>query len=77
MLLSKETLTNRYDSKSTVADVFKCNVKCSARYAAVIGQVPEWHPYLVGSLWLSKALAAQPFVDLPDPLRTIVKVFLL
>lgn len=43
-------------------------------YAAVIGQVPEWHPYLVGSLYLMKFLAWQTVVKVPDPLRTVVKV---
>ena len=44
------------------------------KYAAVIGQIPEWHPYLMGNLWISKSMAAQPFVKVPDPLRTIVEV---
>jgi hypothetical protein len=42
--------------------------------AATIGQVPEWHPWLMGSKWLRWVLATQPFFRVPDPLRTVVKV---
>lgn len=42
--------------------------------AATIGQVPELHPWLLGSKWLPKLLATQPFIRVPDPLRTVVKV---
>lgn len=43
-------------------------------YAGLIGQVPALHPWLMGNLWLLKLLAAQPFVKVPDPFRTIVQV---
>lgn len=42
--------------------------------ASTIGQVPEWHPYLMGNKWVAKSLAAQNLVRIPDPLRTIVTV---
>lgn len=44
--------------------------------AATIGQVPQWHPWLMGSRWLPWVLETQPFFRVPDPLRTVVKVFL-
>jgi hypothetical protein len=44
------------------------------KYAALAGQVPGVHAWLMGSRLVGKFLAAQPFVDVPDPLRTIVEV---
>lgn len=44
------------------------------KYAAVVGQIPALHSWLMGSRFVSKCLSEQPFVDIPDPLRTIVKV---
>ncbi|KAL3442486.1 cytochrome P450 [Aspergillus insuetus] len=43
------------------------------KYAALAGQVPAVHRWLMGSRLVAKFLAAQPFVDVPDPLRTIVE----
>lgn len=62
-------LEERRDVGGMIGDIEKV-----LKYAAMIGQIPEWHPYLVGNLWLSKILAAQTLVKVPDPLRTIVKV---
>ena len=62
-------LEERRDIGNMISDIEKV-----LKYAATVGQIPEWHPYLVGNLWLSKVLASQPFVKVPDPLRTIVKV---
>ncbi len=42
--------------------------------AAAVSQVPGLHPWLMGSSWLPKLLAAQPFFRAPDPLRTVVRV---
>lgn len=45
----------------------------SLRYAGTIGQVPELNGWLMGNRWVAKFLAMQPFVNVPDPLRTIVE----
>ena len=44
------------------------------QYAATIGQIPELHQWMLGSLWVTKFLKAQPFLRVPDPLRSIVDV---
>ena len=44
------------------------------RYSGTVSQIPEVHPWLLGSLWVTKLLAAQSFMRVPDPLRTIVEV---
>ena len=44
------------------------------QYAGIIGQIPALHPWLMGSRRVMKFLVTQPFVNVPDPLRTIVKV---
>ncbi|KAK6819176.1 hypothetical protein RU639_008065 [Aspergillus parasiticus] len=49
------------------------SIDSALRYAALAGQVPAVHGWLMGNRWVSRFLAAQPFVDIPDPLRTIVK----
>ena len=41
---------------------------------ATIGQVPSFHPWLLGSKWLPMLMQWQPFFRAPDPLRTVVKV---
>ncbi|CAL5872999.1 uncharacterized protein PFLUO_LOCUS7268 [Penicillium psychrofluorescens] len=61
-------METRQDFKGMIADI-----EMVLQYAGTIGQVPALHPWLVGNLWLSKFLAAQPFVKVPDPLRTIVQ----
>lgn len=43
-------------------------------YAGIIGQIPAFHPWLMGNSWVMKFVAHQPFVTVPDPLRTIVNV---
>ncbi|KAF9891574.1 hypothetical protein FE257_003585 [Aspergillus nanangensis] len=43
------------------------------QYAALAGQVPWIHSLLMGNRWFGGFLAAQPFIDVPDPLRTIVQ----
>jgi hypothetical protein len=37
-------------------------------YAGIVGQVPEFHPWLMGNLHVSKFLASQPFFQVPNPL---------
>ncbi|KAE8423593.1 cytochrome P450 [Aspergillus pseudocaelatus] len=49
------------------------SIDSALRYAALAGQIPVVHHWLMGNRWVSKFLAGQPFVDIPDPLRTIVK----
>jgi hypothetical protein len=48
------------------------DIGVALRTAAVIGQIPEWHPWLLGNKWVAKFLAAQPLVAIPDPFRTVV-----
>ncbi|KAE8341952.1 hypothetical protein BDV24DRAFT_150746 [Aspergillus arachidicola] len=49
------------------------SIDSALRYAALAGQIPTVHGWLMGNRWVSRFLAAQPFVDIPDPLRMIVK----
>ena len=42
------------------------------RAGAIIGQISNWHHWLMGNKWVAKAIASQPFIAVPDPLRTIV-----
>lgn len=44
------------------------------RYGAVVGQVPAVNGWIMGNRYVSKFLSTQPFVDVPDPLRAIVRV---
>ena len=44
------------------------------KYAGVVGQVPELHPWLAGNQSLMKILRQVPFLKIPDPLRVIVQV---
>lgn len=50
------------------------SIDSALRYAALAGQIPAVHPWLMGNRWVAKLLTMQPFVNIPDPLRTIVKV---
>lgn len=45
----------------------------SLRYAGIVGQVPELNCWMMGNRWVSSLLATQPFVNIPDPLRTVVQ----
>ena len=49
-------------------------IEGALKYAGIVGQIPALHGWLMGSRLVSKCLSEQPFVDIPDPLRTIVKV---
>lgn len=62
-------MEHRQDVGNMIDDISKALV-----VAATVGQVPEIHPWLMGSRWLPKLLAWQPFFRIPDPLRTIVQV---
>ncbi|KAJ5365242.1 cytochrome P450 [Penicillium concentricum] len=42
-------------------------------YAGIVGQVPTLHRWLMGNRWVARILTAQPFVEVLDPLRTIVQ----
>ncbi|KAJ6000548.1 cytochrome P450 [Penicillium waksmanii] len=46
------------------------------KYVGVVGQVPALHPWLMGNSWVAKLLTAQPFIEIADPLRTMVNVSL-
>jgi Cytochrome P450 len=62
-------MEKRTDIQSMIGDL-----DIGLQYAATVGQIPELHPWLLGSLWVTKLLNAQPFLRVPDPLRNIVKV---
>ena len=51
-------------------------IESALRYASIAGQISWVHGWMMGSQLFTEALAAQPFVHVPDPLRTIVKVSL-
>ena len=61
------------EKRQDVLDMIS-GIDAGLRYAGIIGQIPAFHPWLMGSRCVMKFLATQPFVDVPDPLRTIVKV---
>ena len=42
--------------------------------AGIVGQVPALHPWLLDNEKLMSSLARIPFIDIPDPLRTMVQV---
>lgn len=44
------------------------------RYAGVVSQIPRLHHWFMGNIRVAKFMAAQPFVKIPDPLRTMVQV---
>lgn len=43
-------------------------------YGGIVSQVPALHHWLLGNRWVARLIAAQPFVQVADPLRTIVRV---
>ena len=45
-------MEKREDIQGMIGDI-----DSSLRYAATIGQVPEFHPWLMGNLWVSRFLA--------------------
>ena len=63
-------MEQRKDVENMIDDISKGLV-----VAATVAQVPNLHPWLMGSKWLPTLLAWQPFGRAPDPLRTVVKVF--
>ena len=48
-------------------------IDAALKYAGVIGQVPSWHPCLVGNRTLMDFLG-RLFPDLPDPLKRVLTV---
>ena len=44
------------------------------KYMGIVSQIPSLHSWLMGNIWVAKFLAAQPFVKVSDPLRTMVDV---
>lgn len=44
------------------------------KYAGVVGQVPTLHPWLMGNSCVARLLTIQPFIEIADPLRTMVNV---
>ncbi|KAJ5654540.1 cytochrome P450 [Penicillium lividum] len=48
-------------------------LEAGLHYAGIVSQVPFLHPWIIGNFWVGKFLAAQPFIDAPDPLRTMVQ----
>ncbi|KAJ5315081.1 cytochrome P450 [Penicillium atrosanguineum] len=45
------------------------------RYASVVSQIPRLHHWFMGNIRVATFMAAQPFVKMPDPLRTMVQKF--
>ena len=62
-------MEERRDVENMIGDISQGLVA-----AATSGQVPSIHPWLMGNNWLQMLLRVQPFVRVPDPLRTVVKV---
>ena len=62
-------MEQRRDVENMIGDISHALVA-----ASMSGQVPSIHPWLMGNNWLQMLLRAQPFVRVPDPLRTVVKV---
>lgn len=52
------------------------SLESGLKYAGIVSQVPSLHGWIIGNLWVSKFLAAQPFLKVGDPLRTMVQVSL-
>ncbi|GJN75823.1 hypothetical protein PLICBS_009929 [Purpureocillium lilacinum] len=61
-------MEQRRDVHNMIDDIGK-----ALEVAALIGQVPSIHPWLMGNKWFAKFIAWQPVVKVPDPLRTVVK----
>ncbi|KAL3958241.1 hypothetical protein ACCO45_006403 [Purpureocillium lilacinum] len=61
-------MEQRCDVHNMIDDIGK-----ALEVAALIGQVPSIHPWLMGNKWFAKFIAWQPVVKVPDPLRTVVK----
>ena len=63
-------MEQRRDVENMIGDISQVLV-----VAATSGQVPSLHPWLMGNNWLQIIFRLQPFIRVPDPLRTVVKVF--
>lgn len=50
------------------------DIESVLRYSAIIGQIPEWHRWLMGNKWFVMLLTIQPFFRVPNPFQTIVEV---
>ena len=42
------------------------------RYAGIVTQIPSLHDLLMGNIRVAKFIAAQPFLNVLNPLRTMV-----
>lgn len=62
-------MEQRKDVQNMISDL-----EAGLQYAGIVSQVPALHSLMIGNIWVGKFLAAQPFVDAPDPLRTMVQV---
>ncbi|KAJ5585632.1 cytochrome P450 [Penicillium hetheringtonii] len=61
-------MEQRKDVQNMISDL-----EAGLQYAGIVSQVPALHSLMIGNIWVGKFLAAQPFVDAPDPLRTMVQ----
>ncbi|KAJ6442534.1 Pisatin demethylase [Purpureocillium lavendulum] len=61
-------MEKRVDVHNMIEDIGK-----ALEVAALIGQVPSLHPWMMGNKWFAKFIAWQAVVKVPDPLRTVVK----
>jgi cytochrome P450 len=62
-------MEQRKDVESMISDI-----SSSLEAAAMIAQVPAIYPWTIGNNYVAKLLAWQPFIRVPDPMRTVVKV---
>jgi cytochrome P450 len=49
-------------------------IEFALKYAGLAGQVPDLHPWLAGNEFLMTNIARIPFINVPDPLRSMVQV---
>ena len=59
------------DQRRDVDDMIK-QIDGGLRYAGVVGQMPAWHPWLLGNRPLTNLLSK--LIDLPNPIPKILKV---
>ncbi|KAF4334064.1 cytochrome p450 oxidoreductase [Fusarium beomiforme] len=58
----------RKDVESMISDI-----SSSLVVGAMVAQVPAIYPWTIGNNYVAKFLAWQPFIRVPDPMRTVVK----
>jgi cytochrome P450 len=51
------------------------SIESALKYAGLVGQVPDLHPWLAGNQFLMKNIGRISFLNVPDPNRTLVQVW--